>query len=363
MGGGTGSPGSGAAGSRPDLTWPDVLTGLVSGQDLRRDQASWAMNEVLQGNATTAQIAGFAVALRAKGETVEELAGLAEVMLSLATPIDLDRDAVDVVGTGGDRKNTVNISTMAAIVAAAAGAQVVKHGNRSASSSCGTADVLERLGVALDVPPAAQAGVLDAAGIVFLFAPKYHSSLRHAAGTRSELGISTTFNFLGPLANPGRPRAQAVGVADPRMAPLMAGVIAGRGARGMVFHGGDGLDELTITTNSSVWLIGDGAVHQTSFDPAELGIARCEVADLVGGAPDLNAQIVRDTLGGKPGPVREVVTLNAAAALLAFRGPGLDRALGEQLREPLAQAREAIDRGEALRTVERWAQASQQALG
>ena len=238
-------------------TWGEVLTTLVRRQDLAMSDVAWAMDQILAGEATPVQIAGFVVALRSKGETVDELMALAESMLDHATPISLDRDAVDIVGSGGDRAHTVNVSTMAAIVAAAAGAKVVKHGNRAASSSCGTADVLEALGVRLNVPPAAQAAILARTGIVFLFAPLYHQSLRHAATTRSELGIATVFNFLGPLANPARPVGQAVGVADERMAGLMAGVLAGRGSRGMVFHGRDGLDELTTTTFStrrcSVW--------------------------------------------------------------------------------------------------------------
>ncbi len=213
-------------------TWGEVLTTLVRGQDLQSADVGWAMDQILTGEATPVQIAGFVVGLRAKGETVDELTALAESMLDHATPITLDREAVDIVGSGGDRAHTVNVSTMAAIVAAAAGAKVVKHGNRAASSACGTADVLQALGVRLDVPPSSQAAVLERTGIVFLFAPLYHQALRHAATTRSELGIATVFNFLGPLANPARPIGQAVGVADERMAGLMAGVLAGRGSRG-----------------------------------------------------------------------------------------------------------------------------------
>lgn len=335
-------------------TWPDVLTGLVGGDDLDQETATWAMNEILAGNATPVQIAGFMVALRAKGETVGELSGLADGMVANARPIDLPTEAVDIVGTGADRANTVNISTMAAMVSAAAGAKVVKHGNRAASSACGTADVLEALGVVLDLPAERQRSVFDQVGIVFLFASFYHPSLRHAAIPRRELGIGTAFNFLGPLANPARPIAQAVGVADRRMAGLMAGVLAARGCRGVVFHGGDGLDELTTTTSSDVWMIGDGRSVQTTLDPLELGIARSEKAALVGAGPDYNAQVVRDTFAGTRGPVRDIVSLNAAAALLAYEGPSLDAPLAPQLADRLARVSAAIDSGAAQRLLARW---------
>ncbi len=338
------------------FTWPDVLTGLVQGRDLDADAAAWAMGEILAGNATAVQIAGFMVALRAKGETVTELAGLAGAMLAAARPVHLPTDAVDIVGTGGDRAHTVNVSTMAAMVAAAAGARVVKHGNRAASSACGTADVLEALGVVLDLQPEQQAGVFESTGIVFLFAAHYHPALRHAAVPRRELGISTTFNFLGPLANPARPQAQAVGVADPRMAALMAGVLAERGNRGLVFHGGDGLDELTTTTASQVWVISDHAVRETVLDPADLGLARSVRADLVGGDAAHNAAVVRGTFAGQSGPVRDIVTLNAAAALLAFEGPDAGGAddLAAQLAPRLERAARAIDSGAATALLEGW---------
>jgi len=345
-----------------DHTWPQVLTALVNRSDLDQAAAAWAMSEILDGNASPVQVAGFMVALRAKGETVDELATLAGTMLDHATPIELDRECVDIVGSGGDRANTVNISTMAAIVAAAAGARVAKHGNRAASSACGTADCLEALGVALDVAPAAQAAILDAEGIVFLMAPYYHPSLRFAGPPRRELAISTTFNFLGPLANPARPVAQAVGVADQRMAGLMAGVLAGRGNRGLVFHGGDGLDELTTTTASDVWVIGAGRVVRAELDPADLGIARAQRSDLVGGAPDVNAQVARDVLGGNgTQAVRDIVLLNAAAALLAHRGPDLDADLAPQLAGCLDDARAAIDSGAATAKLASWAVATQAA--
>ena len=346
----SGTPGSGRS-------WPQVLGPLVAGENLPREATAWAMEQLLGGEATPAQQAAFVVALRCKGETVAEIAGLADTMLDFATPIEVPGPAVDIVGSGGDRSNSVNISTMAAIVAAAAGARVVKHGNRAASSACGAADVLEALGVKLDLAPERQAGVVEAVGIGFLFAPIYHPALRHAVWRR-ELGIPTTFNILGPLANPAQPIAQAVGVADERMAPLMAGVFAGRGQRGLVVHGGDGLDELTTTTTSRVWVYRDGVVHERELDPLDLGIARAEVDDLIGGDPSVNAGVVNELLDGKPGPVRDVVLLNAAAALAAYDGP-VAAELETQLAGALERARDAIDSGAGRAKLHAWVEATQ----
>jgi anthranilate phosphoribosyltransferase len=342
-------------------SWPEILTGLIAGRDLSADAANWAMNQILAGDATPVQIAGFAVALRAKGETVDELTGLARAMLDKATPITLPSDAVDVVGSGGDRANTVNISTMAAMVAAADGVPVVKHGNRAASSACGTADCLEALGVALNVPPQEQAGVLADVGIAFLFAPQYHPSLRFAGSARKELGVQTTFNFLGPLANPARPAAQAVGVANAGLAPTVAGVIAARGNRGLVFHGGDGLDELTTTTASEIWVIADGTVTPAELDPLELGLPRARPEQLVGGDPPHNAQVVRDVFAGAPGPIRDVVLLNAAAAMLAHAGLTPEQPVAAQLAPHLERARQTIDTGAATALLGHWIAATQAA--
>lgn len=336
-------------------SWADVLSGLVAGQDLDASQASWAMNQILAGETTSAQIAGFLVALQAKGPTADEIDGLVAGMLANARPIDLPSgDGVDIVGTGGDRANTVNVSTMAAIVAAAAGARVIKHGNRAASSACGTADCLEALGVVLDLTPIEQAEVFDATGIVFLFAPLYHPSLRHAAVPRRELGIRTPFNVLGPLANPAQPDAAALGVADARTASLMASVLAARGTRGLVFHGADGLDELTTTSASDVWLVVDGEVHPRRLDPSDLGIPRATPDALVGGDPQHNAQVVRDTFAGRRGPVRDIVALNAAAALLAADGPDPDASLEDQMAPRLERAIQALDSGAATALLDRW---------
>jgi anthranilate phosphoribosyltransferase len=263
---------------------------------------------------------------------------------------------LDVVGTGGDRSMSVNISTMAAIVAAGAGARVVKHGNRSASSQSGSADVLEALGIRLDLPPDRVAALADEAGITFCFAAAFHPAMRHAAVPRRELGVGTTFNFLGPLANPARPAAQAVGCADRRMAPVMAGVFAARGVDAWVFRGDDGLDELTTTTTSSVWTVHDGGIAEATVDPAELGLPLASTEALRGGDTAHNADVVRRTLDGEPGAVRDAVLLNAAAALAVYDAPGTP--VVEGLAAGLEKAQAAIDGGAARATLDRWVAAS-----
>jgi anthranilate phosphoribosyltransferase len=337
-------------------TWPEVLGALVAGEDLAADQTAWAMGELLAGEATPVQVAGFAVALRAKGETIAEVTGLADAMLARANPISVPGRLLDVVGTGGDRSMSVNISTMAAIVAAGAGAPVVKHGNRSASSKSGSADVLEELGIRLDLPPARVAEVAVEAGITFCFSAAFHPAMRHAAVARRELGIGTTFNFLGPLTNPTRPAAQAIGCADPRMAPVMAGVYAARGVDAWVFRGDDGLDELTTTTTSAVWVVHDGAITTATVDPAAYGLAPATTEDLRGGEPSYNADVVRRVLAGERGPVRDAVLLNAGAALAVHGAPGepVDTALAAGL----ARAAEAVDSGAAGALLERWVAAT-----
>jgi anthranilate phosphoribosyltransferase len=339
-------------------TWPDLLGHLVRRVDQPAEAVGWAMRQILAGEATPAQLAAFMVALRSKGETVTELTGLVDVMLEFATPISVPGPAVDVVGSGGDRMNTVNISTMAAIVAAAAGATVVKHGNRAASSACGAADVLEALGIVLDLTPDAQQRVVAEVGIGFLFAPHYHPALRHAGPIRAQLGIPTTFNFLGPMANPAQPRAQAVGVADVRMAELMAGVFAARGHQGLVMHGGDGLDELTTTTCSTLWAYADGQVRRFELDPSDLGLPRADPADLLGGDPSRNAQVARDVFAGVPGRVRDIVLLNTAAALVADAKPDPDD-LTAAFATQLQRARAAVDDGSAQAKLQQWVEATQ----
>jgi anthranilate phosphoribosyltransferase len=342
----------------PTLSWSAVIGQLVKGESLAPESAAWAMNEIMDGAATPAQIAGFGIAMRMKGETPAEVDGMASAMLSHAAPLSIPGRLVDLVGTGGDRARTVNISTMGTIVAAAAGAAMVKHGNRAATSACGTADVLEALGVVIDLPPAATEKLAQETGVVFLFAPLYHPALRHTSVPRRELGVPTVFNFLGPVANPARPQAQAVGVADARMGPVLAGVLARRGCSALVFHGDDGLDELTTTGPSTVWVVRDGQVSETRFDPADLGIPRCEPDDLLGGDPAHNAGVVRALLAGERGPVRETVLLNAAAALVAEAGTPEVAGLAEALREGYARAEAALDSGAAAGVLGRWVAAS-----
>jgi anthranilate phosphoribosyltransferase len=316
------------------------------------------MATIMSGEATPAQIAGFLVALRAKGETVDEIAGLVDAMVAHANPIDISGEKLDIVGTGGDQLNTVNIYTMAALVCAGAGAKVVKHGNRAASSSSGSADVLEALGVRLDLSIADVARNAEEAGITFCFAQVFHPSFRHTAVPRRELAIPTAFNFLGPLTNPARVQASAVGVANARMAPLVAGVLAKRGSRGLVFRGSDGLDELTTTGPSTVWEIRDGEVTEQQFSPAELGIRHATVEELRGGDAQANAAVVRQVLAGNAGPARDAVLLNAAAGLVAYdmdaEGP-----LTERMGKALARAAESIDSGAAAAVLDKWVSLTQ----
>jgi anthranilate phosphoribosyltransferase len=337
-------------------TWPTVLSALLRREDLDAGAAQWAMGEVMAGDATPAQIAAFAVALRSKGETAAEMSGLAAAMLAAAHRIEMPGPAVDIVGTGGDRSHSVNISTMAALVVAGTGARVVKHGNRAASSSCGSADVLEELGVRLDLPPERVEELAGEVGITFCFAQVFHPSFRHVAVPRRELGVPTAFNFLGPLTNPAQPAATAVGVADATMAPLVAGVLAARGASALVFRGEDGLDELTTTGPSRVWVVSGGAVTEERLDPADLGIARGRLEDLRGADAPFNAAVARRFLAGEQGPVRDAVLLNAAAALVAA-GVGAG-SLTERMAEALQEAEAAVDSGSAARLLERWVAAT-----
>jgi anthranilate phosphoribosyltransferase len=339
-------------------TWPATLSALMRGEELPTETTAWAMDEIMSGEATPAQLAAFAVLLRAKGETAGELAGLVQTMLERSTPVGVDRHAVDVVGTGGDGAQTVNISTMAAIVVAGTGRSVVKHGNRAASSACGAADVLQELGVAIDLPADAVAATLAEIGIGFCFAPVFHPGMRYAGAPRRELGVPTVFNFLGPLTNPARPRAAAIGCADRRMAPVMAEVLADRGDTALVFRGDDGLDELTTTTTSSVWVAKPGEVTSTVLDPVSLGVRTVAAAQLRGGDPPHNARVMREVLAGGGGGVRDAVLLNAAAAIAAHDGlAGSD--LYASLALGIEDARTAIDSGAAADVLDRWAVASQ----
>ncbi|GAA2901767.1 anthranilate phosphoribosyltransferase [Actinoplanes cyaneus] len=344
-------------------TWPNLTMSLLRGEELATTDTAWAMGEIMAGNATPAQIAGFAVALRAKGETPAELAGLVQAMLANATLVELPAEvrtsAVDVVGTGGDRANTVNISTMAAIVTASAGVIVVKHGNRSASSTTGTADLLEHFGIPLDLGPAGVNRTVAEAGIGFCFAARYHPGMRHAAVTRRELGVPTFFNMLGPLTNPARPTAAAVGCFEPRMAPVMAEVFALRGDSALVMRGEDGLDEFTTAAPTRVWIARDGKVEELLVDATEVGLARSQPSDLRGGDVAFNADVARRVFAGEHGPVRDAVLVNAAAAFAARSGfPGDFR---DTLRAGIARAAEAIDSGATTALLERWVAAAQAA--
>ena len=344
-----------------ETTWPRLLTRLISRNDLTAEQTRWAMGQVMAGEASPVQLAGFLVALRAKGETVAELTGLAEEMLAHANRISVPGRCVDVVGTGGDLMHTVNISTMAALVVAGAGIRVVKHGNRAASSSTGTADVLEALGLRLDHPPERVAELAEEVGITFCFAPVFHPSMRHAGPVRRELGTPTAFNFLGPLTNPAQPAAAAIGAPDARMAPLMAGVLAARGTSALVFRGHQGLDELAATGPAQVWWVTGGAVTEHALDAvADLGRAPVTVEELRGGDAAANADVVRRVLAGEPGPIRETVLLNAAAALVADgTAPGTaDGTLPQRLAAGLEVAAAAVDSGGAAAVLDRWIEAA-----
>lgn len=331
--------------------WRAVLGRLAGNEDLSHDQARAAMAEILEGAATPAQIAGFAVALRIKGETVEELDGLLDAMLAVAAPVDVPDDVrerlVDVVGTGGDRSHTINVSTLSALVVAGAGVPVCKHGNRAASSSCGAADLLEALGVALELDGDGVARCIRETGIGFCFAPRFHPALRHAGPTRRELGIPTAFNFLGPLANPARTRRQLVGVSDPTMADRMLGVLAARGSRHVLLvHGHDGLDELTTTTTSTVHELDNGDIRTWVLDPQDVGLSLAQPDELRGGDPQTNATIARAVLRGETGAPRDVVVLNAGAALVAA-GSAMS------ITEGMALAAKAIDSGNAVTVLDR----------
>ncbi len=345
----------------PTHTWPALIDQLIAGSDLTAADTAWAMSQVMAGEATAAQIAGFAVALRAKGETPSEVIGMADAMLARASRVEVTGPAVDIVGTGGDRSGSVNISTMTSLVVAAAGVPVVKHGNRAASSKTGTADVLEQLGIAIALPPEAVRSCVQELGIGFCFAPVFHPALRHAAVPRKELGIPTTFNLLGPLTNPAQPSAGLVGCAYADKLEVLARVFADRGASVLVVRGDDGLDELTTTTTSTAWRVSGGHATRESVDPAALAIARASPADLKGGDAVFNAEVVRRLVGGQKGPVRDTVLLNAAGALAAFAGFG--ESLNDDLAAGLAKAAEAIDSGKAATLLADWAELSAKLAG
>ncbi|TMG59597.1 MAG: anthranilate phosphoribosyltransferase [Chloroflexi bacterium] len=331
----------------------EAIAKVVRCENLSEDEAAAAFEVIMRGDATPSQIAGFVVALRMKGETVEELTGFARTARAVATRIQVEGALLDTCGTGGDGLATFNISTLAAIVAAACGARVAKHGNRAASSMCGSADVLEQLGVKIDLAPEGVARCIDEAGIGFLFAPVFHPSFRFAGVPRRELGLRTVFNVLGPLCNPAGAKYQALGVADGAMAAKMADVLQRLGVeRAIVFHASDGMDELSVASPSTVIEI-DGRRKEYELDPVELGLSRAPVEAMRGGGPEENARLAREVLGGAKGPRRDVVLLNAAAALRAA-------GLAEEWKDGLGLAAEAIDSGRAGEVLLRWATISQE---
>ena len=356
-------------GMTSDFTWSSTLADLVAGTDLDEETCRAAMSRIMAGEATPAQIGGFAVALRAKGETATEVAGLVAAMLDAAEPLPIDRPALDIVGTGGDASHSVNISTLAAIVAGAAGATVVKHGNRAATSRCGSADVLEALGVRIDGSADDVVRTVEEVGIGFAFAPTFHPALRHAGPPRRELGIPTVFNILGPLANPAQPHASLIGAASERLAPVMAQVFVDQGRQVLVVHGSDGLDEITVAGDTEVWESVSGAVRRDRVSPSAVGWALRDAAELAGGDAQANAAVARALLAGDTsGPmrtIREAVVLNAAAALVAWDALDGGTQYGDQqlplalrLRAAVPAAQDAIDSGRAEQLLARWVDVS-----
>ncbi len=334
------------------FSWGHLISKLMKGESLTEEASSEAMTEIMEGAATPAQIAGFVVALRSKGESVDEIAGMVRTMRSYGEKVEVDGELLDTCGTGGDRTGTFNVSTAAAIVCAGAGAKVAKHGNRAASSRCGSADVLEALGVAIDLPPMGVSACIDKVGIGFCFAPVFHPAMRHAGTPRRELGVPTIFNFLGPLTNPAGATRQALGVADPRMIEKMVSTLGRLGStRVLAFHGHQGLDELATSGPSEVVELRDGELHRWTIDPAELGLERAGLDEVSGGTADENAAHIRNVLTGQGGPRRDIVLLNAAAGLLAS-------GLAEDMAGGLERSARAVDSGDANGVLERLVETS-----
>ncbi|REJ04597.1 anthranilate phosphoribosyltransferase [Microbacterium bovistercoris] len=349
------------------LTWSDLLTALLERRDLSVWESTWAMRQVMQGKVSEAQLAGFLIALRAKGETIDEVVGFRDAILEAAVPLPVSSDVLDIVGTGGDRIGTVNVSTTAAIIIGALGVPVVKHGNKAASSASGSSDVLASLGLDLTLSPDHVAAVLDRTGITFAWAGAFHPGFKNAGPTRAQLGVPTVFNMLGPLCNPARAEANAVGVAQLDRVPLITGVFRTRGATALVFRGDDGLDELTTTGHSRIWEVARGDIHEHDLDPRDLGIPLADLSDLIGGSPEHNAGVLRRTLDGEKGAVRDIVLLNAAAGIVAFelsRDASLTQVpILERLRSAYARAEAAIDDGSAAAKLDEWVRATRELAG
>jgi anthranilate phosphoribosyltransferase len=350
-----------------ELSWKAIFNQIIQKQDLDLAEARWAMTQIISNEATPAQVGGFLLALRTKGESVTELSGFVDVLLEHAVKPPLTSDAIDIVGTGGDQLGTVNISTMAAILTAASGYPVLKHGSRSASGKTGSSEMLEALGVNLELTPTQIAKVFDQTGISFFFAPLFHPALKNVGAIRRELGVPTTFNFLGPLANPVQPVATALGVANSQIAPLLAAEMAARGRSALVFRGSDGLDELTTTGSSTIWVVTNGKVTETTFSPAQLGIKQALVSDLIGGDSQANADTARVVLAqnsdltGEQSAIRDIVALNAAAGITAYAlakgNSGFD--LISELAKAFAMCHSAIDDGRAIAKLNEWVSVSQ----
>ena len=330
-----------------NVSWPALLDRLIAGNDLTRDEAHAAMGEIMTGEVDDAQIAAFLVALRVKGETADEMTGLVDAMVDASIRVDVGEPVVDSVGTGGDRSGTFNISTTAALIAAGVGVKIAKHGNRSASSKTGSADVLEALGFNLEMDPDDTVAMIRDVGFGFLYARRYHPAMRHAGPVRSSLGIRTVFNFLGPLTNPAGAKLMSVGTADSRMAKLMIDVLHNRGAeRAFVFYGEDGLDELTTTGPSFIYRLRNGEVTTAEFTPEDFGVRRATLDDLQGGTAEDNVRILLDVLDGRPGPKRDVAVVNAAPAIVVA-------GLADGFVEAVELANEAIDSGDARSVLDR----------
>lgn len=338
--------------------WDEHLSRLQSGLDLEAPDVQWCMGEILSGSADIKQIKSFLLALKTKGETSEEVSALIAQMYQHCGPISINERTVDTVGTGGDGANTINISTTAAIIAAAAGVKVIKHGNRAASSKSGSADLLEALGIKIDLDGTGVEETFKKLGIGFCFAPVFHPAMRFAGPARKELGTPTVFNILGPLANPARPQAAAIGVANDRMHLVMAQVLGDRGVDGFVFRGDDGLDEITLATTTSVLSIGNGEISSDLLDPMDFGISRAPITDLVGGDAAENARITSAIFAGERGAPRDAVVLNAAAAIAAYEG-NFDVNLHERIAAGISRAIQAIDSGASQKLVSDWAELSQ----
>jgi len=346
--------------------WNSILADLSARKDISRIQSSWALSEIMTGLAPEDEVSSFLIALRDKGETVEELAGLVDTMLENSLTLDTGNDAVDIVGTGGDMIGTVNISTMASILTAAAGIPVLKHGSKSASGKTGSSEMLAELGINLDLSPDRVAEVFRETGISFFFALVFHPAMRHVAPIRKKLGVPTTFNFLGPLANPAQPLATSLGVSNEQIAPLMAQEMAKRGRYGLVSRGNDGLDELTTTTNSQIWEVSPDLVTKWDLDPIKFGLKRVNLEQLLGGDAAHNAQITRDLFAGYTsgnlGAVRDIVILNAAGGVVAYQSAKNRELVGSELAPRFESAIElvtvALESGKAHSKLEQWVQAT-----